>query len=150
MGIYKKFVKSTYKRNKGLIHLDLDDSDLCSPDEQVRLKAISQIEDDDLLLDFAQNDPVIEVRISAVELIANEDILKDIAYNNSNSRLRVAAISNTGLKKEKVFIDLARDSNKDVRIASINRINDVDVLWDIAHEESNRQVKQVALEKIKE
>lgn len=150
MGLFKKFRKSEDKKIKP--SLKLEDSlihDLQSPDKQVRMKALSKIEDDDVLLDFALNDPDIEVRTKAVELIGDEDILTDIAWGNPNSRLRVAAISNPSLSDERLFLDLADDSNKDVRIAAINRIDDEDVLLDIADRQSNKEVKKIALARIR-
>lgn len=149
MGLFKKVRKSNdATQNRGANHLKLNDSDLCSPDKHVRMKALSKIEDNDILLDFALNDPHIEVRKMAVELISGEEILMDIAYDNLNSSLRIAALSNPNLKKEKVFLELANDSNKDVRIAAINRINNEDILSDIANNESNREVRKIALNKI--
>ena len=99
-------------------------------------------------MDFALNDSNIEVRKKAVCLIDDGDILKEIAFNNPNSNLRIAALNNLNLKEEKVFITLARDSRKDVRIAAINRISDGNVLEDIAKNESNREVRRIALSRI--
>ncbi len=149
MGLFKKFRKSLDKKQEIIRnHQNQEDFDLHSPDEDVRVKAISKIKDNDTLLDFALNDSNIEVRKKAVCLIDDEDILKEIAFNNPNSNLRIAALNNLNLKEEKVFITLAMDSHKDVRIAAINRISDRNVLEDIAKNESNREVRKIALSRI--
>ena len=149
MGLFKKFRKSLDKKQEKIRNpQNQGDFDLYSPDEDVRVKAISKIKDNDALLDFALNDSNIEVRKKAVCLIDDEDILKEIAFNNPNSHLRIAALNNLNLKEEKVFITLARDSRKDVRIAAINRISDRNVLEDIAKNESNREVRKIALSRI--
>ena len=149
MGLFKKFRKSLDKKQEKIrIHQNLEDSDLYNPDEDVRAKAISKIKDNEVLLDFVLNDSNIEVRRKAVCLIDDEDILTEIAFNNPNSNLRVAALNNLNLKDERVFIKLASDSSKDVRIAAINRISDGNVLEDIANNESNREVRKIALSRI--
>ena len=126
MGLFKKFRKSLDKKQEIIRnHQNQEDFDLYSPDEDVRAKAISKIKDNDALLDFALNDSNIE-----------------------DSNLRIAALNNLNLKEEKVFITLARDSRKDVRIAAINRISDGNVLEDIAKNESNREVRKIALSRI--
>ena len=57
MGLIKKFRKSLDKKQEKIRnHQNQDDSDLYSPDEDVRVKAISKIKDNDALLDFALND----------------------------------------------------------------------------------------------
>lgn len=93
-------------------------------DPKVRLKAIEEITNQQVLKEVAKNDENWEVRKTATIKITYKTILADIAKNDENSDVR--KIATAKLTTKTILNDIAKnDVNSDVRKAAIKRLTDI-------------------------
>lgn len=84
-------------------------------DAKVRLEAVKELDDQEILAEIAKNDSDKDVRKEAVKKISNESVLADIAENDSDKDVREEAVERIG--DESILLNLAQnEGNWDARI----------------------------------
>ena len=118
-------------------------------DSKVRLEAVKELNDDDILVDIAKNDSDTDVRKTAISRISDEQFLFDIAKNDKDPEIREIAFQN--ITDQSLLADIAKnDSEWSLRFWAVVNINDVSILLDIANNDSVRLVRCKAIENIKD
>ncbi len=142
-------------------------------DWKVRLEAVKEIDDPDLLIEIIQRDENRQVRDAAIENIGDEAILIDIAKtkyppvipkpkgkvldmnlyeNNIKSRwFRVRQVAVRNINDEDVLKDFAKnDYLAQVRKEAVKKISDENFLADIARNDSESYVRKEAIYNIQD
>ena len=63
-----------------------------SKDWKKRLEAVKELDDQEILIDLAQNDPDSDVRAAAVKKVNDKSVLISISENDSDLDVREAAV----------------------------------------------------------
>ena len=63
-----------------------------SKDWKKRLEAVKELDDQEILIDLAKNDPDKDVRVAAVKKVNDKSVLISISENDSDLDVREAAV----------------------------------------------------------
>lgn len=116
MGLFDKFTKPKWEHKKW----------------EKRLKAIKELNDQEILSNLAFEDDIPEVRIAAINKITDENILVKHAKNNSNQECRKIAVNN--INDDNLLTEIAKmdytgyrflDDKTPISLISIAREGDV-------------------------
>lgn len=120
------------------------------PDENIRLEASYGIEDPESLIELVYGDYDFDAEFLKLENIDDERILADIALNNPDPVIRRRAI--ICIDDTELFERWACDTDifEDVRICSIGRITNQEILTRIAREDESLKVCYAALKGIED
>lgn len=114
---------------------------------EVRLEAIKELNDQNILVELAKNDSDSNVRSAAVKKISDESVLIDIAKNDSDSDVRNEAIKK--ITDESAVVDIIKnESSRMVCESGFEKINKEEYLSDIAKNAFNWSIRCRAIELI--
>ena len=109
---------------------------------------LNKISDESAFIDLIHEKIFSDLRILLVRRLTSPDVLRDLALNDLDYRLRLEAIKNPNLCDKKTFIKaLQSDHNDAVRLESLRRIDDNDILENIIND-LNPLMKLYAFERL--
>lgn len=116
-------------------------------DWKVRLEAVKNLDDQDILVDIVKNDFNYDVRREAVKNIKDDSVLFEIAKGFSNTGIRIEATKH--INDESILIDLAKNAyNYNIRLEAVKKIKDESVLKNIAKNDKDLNVRNEAIKNI--
>lgn len=117
-------------------------------DPEVRLAAVRDLDNQDILGEIAEKDPVFRVRLAAVGKVIGNDVLAAIAEKDSNIQVRLAAIAR--IKDQTRLCNLANQvAEERVRLAAVEAIADDGALEYVAINNDSDSVRLAAVRRIK-
>jgi hypothetical protein len=117
-----------------------------SEDPEVRLKAVSDLDDQNILTQLAKTDKSPRVRMAAVAKVDNQEHLVSIALNGKEIDARIAAVERVESQQQLAEIIRVR-KNFQLMGACFARITDGKILEAIANDpEYNRAARRIAIE----
>ena len=105
--------------------LALNDSD-----PEVRMQAVGEVKDPDVLGQIAQSDDDASIRLVAVRKVKDQRILFEIARRDTDAKVRTTAVKR--IKDQDLLEQLAIPPRLDVCLAAIGKLKDQDRLMAIA------------------
>jgi hypothetical protein len=116
--------------------------------EMMFMRIFSMISDESAFIDLIHERIFSDLRILIFRRLTSPDALRDLALNDLDYRVRLEAIKNPNLSDKKTFIKaLQSDHNDAVRIESLRRIDDDDMLENIIND-LNPLMKLYAFERL--
>ncbi|MEW5734526.1 MAG: hypothetical protein AB1921_06710 [Thermodesulfobacteriota bacterium] len=116
-------------------------------DPEVRLAAIRDLDDQSILAEIAESDPVFRVRLAAVGKLIGNDVLASVALKDSNTQVRLAAVAR--IKDQSKLCDIAANvAEERVRLAAVDAITDEGVLAHVANTNDNESIQVAAVRRI--
>ncbi len=117
-----------------------------SKNPEVRLKAVSRLDDQKLLAEIAMGDLSPRVRMAAVSKVNDQDLLVDIAVNGKELDARLSAVERIN-SQEKIAEIIKVRKNYQLMGACFARITDKKILKRIANDaDYNRSARRMAIE----
>ena len=134
MGVFGRFKTPKYKHK----------------DPEVRIGAVKELEDIEILENIAKNDADCRVCEEAIKKITNQTVLEDIAKNSPHYTSRIAAIKNPNLKNINILKIIATTDGQEyangedcypVRVEAIKKIENNSVLQGIINNSYDEEFK---------
>ena len=130
-------------------------SDLLKPmwkhsNPDVRKAKIEKTDDQNILMSVVNSDNNPEVRKTAVKRVTHQHTLFCCAIYDKDNNVRIAAMER--ITDHEFIVRLAKSAfqgNIVVQLATINRINDQDILAAVAKEDENSDVRKAAEKRLK-
>jgi hypothetical protein len=117
-----------------------------SGDADVRLQAVSEMDNQEILAELAKSDKSPRVRMAAVAKIDNQDLLVSVALDGDEIDSRIAAVERIDSQQKLAEIIKARRNYK-LTGACFARITDRKILEAIANDPGyNRTARRIAIE----
>lgn len=114
---------------------------------RVRIQAIKELEDQNILIDIAKNDKNAYVRRAATQKIKDNNVLIYLAKNDPFNYVRKDAITN--INDEKDLVDVAlNNSDNGVIHAAVKKIKDEKLLREVYNKTYNGYIRQVILSEL--
>ena len=131
--VFRKAVKSapTEQECENILRSNLEKS-LKDPDYKVRLSAVQQLTDQELLASILKTEVHGAVREAAVCRLSIQDVLTDVAQNDKFTNVRRAAIGK--ITDKKILADIAKNEKENELIIkeALERLHSEDVIIDVA------------------
>jgi len=114
-------------------------------DPAVRLRAVATVDDREILIELACDDPDLDVRHRAVERLNHEDALRQVAIEGRHIDARLKAVAR--IDDPRVLAEIMRErKNPDLMMACFERIRSQEILEAIARDPAyNVTARRIAI-----